>query len=173
MAGGVDGGVDGGFRGGVDASSDAGSDASSDAGSDAGRRFTIAAVGVVQDNAPEGRQWQSQLPSMDTAGCGTQFAGTNVAACTWFEAVEYCQTLTLGGYDDWNMPTLEQLQSLLDAPPLLPSNVDTALFPDTPSAAFWALESASSTSSYGVSFHDHQTRGYSDSSDHLGIRCVR
>ncbi len=33
---------------------------------------------------------------------------------TWDEAVEYCENLTLGGYDDWRLPTAEELFSISD-----------------------------------------------------------
>ncbi len=33
---------------------------------------------------------------------------------TWEEAVEYCENLTLGGYDDWRLPTVEELFSISD-----------------------------------------------------------
>ncbi|MFA9424463.1 MAG: DUF1566 domain-containing protein [Sedimentibacter sp.] len=33
---------------------------------------------------------------------------------TWDEAVEYCENLELGGYDDWRMPTLKEAFSISD-----------------------------------------------------------
>lgn len=33
---------------------------------------------------------------------------------TWAEAVEYCENLVLGGYDDWRMPSLKELFSISD-----------------------------------------------------------
>lgn len=33
---------------------------------------------------------------------------------TWAEAVEYCENLELGGYDDWRIPTVEELFSISD-----------------------------------------------------------
>ncbi|WP_317855410.1 DUF1566 domain-containing protein [Chakrabartyella piscis] len=33
---------------------------------------------------------------------------------TWEEAVAYCESLTIGGYDDWRLPTVEELFSISD-----------------------------------------------------------
>ncbi len=46
---------------------------------------------------------------------------------TWEEAVEYCENLTLGGYDDWRLPTVEELFSISDFSEGWPY-LDTAYF---------------------------------------------
>ncbi len=33
---------------------------------------------------------------------------------TWSEAMEYCENLELGGYDDWRLPTADELFSISD-----------------------------------------------------------
>jgi hypothetical protein len=40
---------------------------------------------------------------------------TSVAAAPWTEAEEHCATLEAAGFDDWRLPTLFELESLLDA----------------------------------------------------------
>ena len=32
----------------------------------------------------------------------------------WVEALEYCETLILGGYEDWRLPNIKELQSIVD-----------------------------------------------------------
>lgn len=39
---------------------------------------------------------------------------TNGENIKWPEAVEYCAELTLAGYSDWRLPTLDELESLHD-----------------------------------------------------------
>jgi hypothetical protein len=68
------------------------------------------------------RDDESQVCSKrDVAGEGTW---TDTATCLmwqdppveqhrlWDKATEYCSTLELGGYDDWRLPTLDELRSL-------------------------------------------------------------
>ncbi len=41
----------------------------------------------------------------------------NGKAVTWHSAMKYCRNLHLAGYTDWRQPTLDELASLVDAPP--------------------------------------------------------
>jgi len=41
--------------------------------------------------------------------------GTNGENIKWPKAVEYCAGLTLAGYTDWRLPTLDELESLQDS----------------------------------------------------------
>ncbi|MBK1829920.1 DUF1566 domain-containing protein [Verrucomicrobiaceae bacterium R5-34] len=60
--------------------------------------FTDNHDGTVTD-ANTGLMWQ-QVPSAKGFG--------------WKEAIEYCNELKLGGYDDWRIPTLKELFSISD-----------------------------------------------------------
>ena len=46
-------------------------------------------------------QWQDNLE-------------TTVVKKTWSEAINYCEDLTLGGYNDWRLPNINELYSIVD-----------------------------------------------------------
>jgi hypothetical protein len=67
--------------------------------------------GTVTDEAT-GLMWQQETPK----------------AMTYFNADTYCGDLTLGGYTDWRLPTITELQTLVDHSRCLPA-INTKLFP--------------------------------------------
>ncbi|HPS30706.1 MAG TPA: SUMF1/EgtB/PvdO family nonheme iron enzyme [bacterium] len=52
-------------------------------------------------------QWQGILPET-YIGCA---AGKE---CTWPEAVDYCESLNYGGFDNWRLPSMEELDTVID-----------------------------------------------------------
>ena len=93
---------------------------------------------------------------------------------TWFEAVKYCAALRLGDYDDWRLPTDQELFSLLDFGRYSPA-IDVDVFPATRPAFYWTSTDNTANEeqawtvlfSYGYSF----AREKSDAS--IFMRCVR
>jgi hypothetical protein len=61
-------------------------------------RFTVYDNGTVMDSST-GLMWA---------------AHDNGAAATWKEAMIYCEGYAGGGYEDWRMPTIEELKTLYD-----------------------------------------------------------
>jgi hypothetical protein len=60
-----------------------------------------------------------------------------VRAMTWEEALKYCETLDLAGYDDWRLPNVNELQSIVDHEKTGPA-IDTTFFEHTPDAIYWS-----------------------------------
>ena len=100
-------------------------------------RFTInlgAEAGTVTDNLT-GLMWAKDANA----------PGIN----DWFDAIDYCNGLSLGDHDDWRLPNIKELQSLLDFghdDPALPSghpfdNVGTIL-------PYWASTTKNSNSAH-------------------------
>ncbi len=59
---------------------------------------------------------------------------------TWKQAVNYCNNLTLGDSNNWRLPAVDELESLINKDRFAPS-IDTHYFNDTISAYFWSTSS--------------------------------
>lgn len=118
-------------------------------------RYTISAD-TVRDNRT-GLTWQRSV----SAGTQTQAQGST-----------YCSALPLSG-GDWRLPTIVELQSLVDVTRFNPS-IDPAAFPNTPASLFWSssVDVGQSGNSWVVNFGEGRTHDASASTT-ASIRCVR
>jgi hypothetical protein len=57
-----------------------------------------------------GRIWQGCNLGRTGTDCAT---GSSTAVATWEQALAECESLSYGGYDDWRLPDLQELFSLL------------------------------------------------------------
>ena len=77
--------------------------------------------GTVSDHST-GLMWQQSGPDQKM---------------TWEEALEYCETHSMEGYDDWRLPNVKELQSISSFLFVQPA-VESSIFPDMESEAYWA-----------------------------------
>jgi hypothetical protein len=71
-------------------------------------RFVDNGDGTVTDNCT-GLMWQKD--SADVNGNGQSTDEDNL---TWCDALTYCENLRLAGHDDWRLPNVRELQSIVD-----------------------------------------------------------
>ncbi|MEA1954127.1 MAG: DUF1566 domain-containing protein [Campylobacterota bacterium] len=117
--------------------------------------FTRDANGIVTDSST-GLVWQD-----DAIGSTT----------TWENAIDRCEALSLGGHDDWRLPNLRELTSLIDNTKYDPSI--NMIFQNTASSYYWSSTSYASSSNYawvvyfysGGQYYGYKARSYY-------VRCV-
>ena len=113
-------------------------------------------TGIVTDNTTH-LQWQDDNIS---------------ESMTWQEGIEYCEALHLGDYNDWRLPNINELDSLVDDTTLSPA-IDSA-FENTIVIDYWS--STSSPKNAILAWHVYFNTGikyYSNKISNYYIRCVR
>jgi len=90
----------------------------------------------------------------------------------WEDAVKYCENLTLGGYDDWRLPNIIELLSIVDDSRINPT-INTT-FKNTANKNYWTSTTRDSDTkvAWCVEFSDGQSY-YSFKTDKTIVRCVR
>ncbi len=95
---------------------------------------------------------------------------------TWAEAQAHCAALVLGGYDDWRLPTVKELASLVDFGITDPGPVlNTRFFPKTENTWYWTSSLFAGCPLYAcfVSFNKGNVGYFSCVSDRNNVRAVR
>ncbi len=122
--------------------------------------------------------WSAAPPDRYTMDAGTLFdtkteltwqRNAQAQMYNWSDAVNYCPTLGAG----WRLPTIKELQSLVDIRVWYPS-IDDGGFPNAPATRFWSSSPyvANPSEAWALNF----TYGYTNTSnimDSCHVRCVR
>ena len=137
--------------------------------------LVVAMVTAANAAAPVGRYTVSTDTVLDTKTNRTWQRVVPTATYTWANATTYCQALSLGGMTGWRLPTLKELQSLVDIRMFKPS-IDAAAFPATPANYFWSSSPYAYLPSYAwvVDFSYGTTTTLTNSTTNTNqVRCVR
>ena len=91
----------------------------------------------------------------------------------WQNALSYCEGLSWASHEDWRLPDIKELASIVDDHAVDPP-IDTLAFHNTPSADFWSSSSyaGSPPLAWYVNFSDGNMGALAKSSTHV-VRCVR
>lgn len=130
--------------------------------------YTVDSVnGTVIDNNT-GLMWKRCEEGKSGASCTG--SGDEM---TWANAIDRCENLSFAGYDDWYLPTIEELTSIVDYTEHSPA-IDTAAFPNTESAITWSSteDVSSSTNAWIVNFSYGTPSNYPKTNSSR-VRCVR
>ncbi len=104
----------------------------------------------------------------------------NEAGCNWGQqtnwnaAIDWCSNLDFAGYDDWRLPNVKELQSIIDYGTISPA-IDTTYFINTKSDFYWSSTTVDDDISVAwyVSFYNGYVYGNNKTSNFDYVRAVR
>jgi hypothetical protein len=123
-----------------------------------------------QDNESVTKQW------LTDENYNTCYNNNSSPACydtSGDTATTYCESLTLGGYSDWRLPSIEELETLVDDGRYNPA-VTTKVFQHISSFHYWSSTTSAlyTSKAWNVVFYDGHSSG-SYKSNYYCVRCVR
>ena len=128
--------------------------------------YVVSADGLTVTDTSTGLVWQRD-------GSGLRPICFLTPYCTWAEAQSYCAGLTLDG-SGWRLPTVTELQSIVDSTVASPPVINQKAFPNTPPDYFWTSSLYAGSSDYAWYLNFADGRSFSNgvgSSER--VRCVR
>ena len=106
------------------------------------KRFTDNNDGTVTDNKT-GLMWVKD---------GTSAECNNGKTLKWQEAIDFCKGLDFAGHKDWRLPTIQELQSIVDYGAYNPA-IDKEYFHNTQCNYYWSSTTYAYVTGYAWSVH--------------------
>ncbi len=115
---------------------------------------------IVKDVSSSNVMWQDDQSVLDTKK-------------TWEEAIDYCESLSLGGYDDWALPNINELLSIVDFSQS--SDFTNPIFRNSQKGHFWSSTSYSRDEAWFVNFsnNNHFVKNKIDKNTSYFVRCIK
>jgi hypothetical protein len=135
-----------------------GQDGFYDTGCSPDRRFTGTRAAGIRDNCT-GLMWMGSTADVRTAD----------NRLSWCDALKFCEDLTFAGHDDWRLPNIRELQSIVDYGVERPS-IDSRFTSE--SKAYWSSTANLAGFAWNVNFINGGT-GTSTTSSVFHVRAVR
>ena len=137
--------------------------------------FTENGDGSVTDNNT-GLMWQQ----IDDGNTYNWFESTGTADATYnpSAAINVCGNFTLGGYNDWRLPSKKELISIADYGSYYPA-IDSSVFPSTKTASYWSATPYTVWGghawhvSFIDGFFDYFDNSVPSKNNEYYVRCVR
>ena len=100
-------------------------------------------------------------------------SGGNATQMTWNDAIDNCAALSHGGRDDWRLPNMFELVTILNFSQSSPA-IDESVFPNTASAYYWTSTTRCNYTSQAWKITFSLGYGYYDAkTDQQYVRPVR
>jgi hypothetical protein len=133
------------------------------------RSTAVSGEPVVVDNVT-GLEWQGCVSNRTGNDC----SGGITVVGRWGSAINYCEALSWGGYSDWTLPNIKEIDSIVDHRLGTPA-YDPVAFPATPSELAFSSTSSNNHGSWDYVFiaADTPTVADVDKTTRYPIRCVR
>ena len=92
---------------------------------------------------------------------------------SWKDVIDYCENLSLGGNNDWRLPNINELLSIVDDSKYNPAINNS--FINFTSSRYWSSTTGAYYSSYAwhVNFYYGNSYDYRNAANELYVRCVR
>lgn len=133
------------------------------------RGYTDHQDGTVTDSAT-GLQWMRCAQGQTWTG-STCSAGP--ARYTWAQATALSGSVSFAGHNDWRLPNIRELLSLVDRAAGNPA-IDPVAFVDAPSGSFWSASARADTADSAWTVYFAYGNAFGETLDSgLGVRLVR
>ena len=134
------------------------------------RDLSVPGEPSVSDNET-GLEWQGCPAGVSGDTCEPGIAFPDYS---WLDALAYCEGLSWAGHDDWRLPNVKELESIIDNHAASPA-IDGDAFPSTPHIDYWSSTPIhGGTLAYCVNFTGGRLSWPPmDYSYGYNVRCVR